>query len=46
MHTVGKTLCDHSIQQGVGAGGGCTPHTRSVKLKVICVKTLIFRQLS
>ena len=24
MYTVGKT-CDRSVQQGVGAGGGCAP---------------------
>ena len=38
MYIVGKTLFDRSIQQGVGA--------QSTKLKVICVKTLNFRQLS
>ena len=46
MYTVGKTLCDRSVQQRVGAGGGYTPPVRNVKLKEICVKTLNFRQVS
>ena len=33
-YTVGKTLCDVSVQQGVGVGGGCAPSR--AKLKVIC----------
>ena len=46
MYTVGKTLCDRSVQQGVGAGGGYAPPARSAMLKEICVKTLNFKQLS
>ena len=42
MYTVGKTLCDRNVQQGVDV----PPPMQNVKLKVKCVKTLNFRQLS
>ena len=33
MYTVGKTLCDRSVQQGMGVGGGCAPSCAERKAK-------------
>ena len=33
MYTVGKRVCDRSVQQRVGAGGGCAPSSAEREAK-------------